>query len=245
MPHWNPRYNPSGMRSLQIGDYIKFKASGNSKISVNPSLDPLVLSLKGILVDIIQAVGSQYEARPGEMIGDEPYTPDAVLKSWTDIIGMGDLVRCPQDNEMSTEHKALASSNYIRGGIDKIQAFLRTMCMNPNCGIDIDYWCRTGIKKTKSAPKSGNGLGARSNLSCTNRRFFLSKQGYMGLSFPDIRVGDLVCVFLGLEVPFIVRLEKKAEFSLIGEAYVQGLMGGEAMQDLDAGFVELTDFELR
>jgi hypothetical protein len=267
MPHWNPRYNPNVMRSLQVGDEIKFKASGDSKVSVNPSLDPLVLSLKGILVDIIQAVGAQHEARPGEMLGDEPYMPDAVWQSWTDIIGMGDLFRYPgQFDKMSTEDKAVASSDYIRGDIDKYHAFWRTLVMNPHSDFDIDYWSSSSGKKTSSAPKldedglSRYRMSARSDRCCGNRRFFLTKQGYMGLSFPDIRVGDLVCVFLGLELPFIVRLEEKAfsvvlqglmsytvppQFSLVGEAYVQGLMDGEAMQDLDAGFVELTDFELR
>jgi hypothetical protein len=84
---------------------------------------------------------------------------------------------------------------------------------------------------------------ARLLSCCTSRRFFVTEQGYMGLSFPETRVGDRVCVFPGLEVPFIVRPDGDY-YLLVGEAYVQGLMDGEAMQDLDAGLVLLQTFEL-
>jgi hypothetical protein len=84
----------------------------------------------------------------------------------------------------------------------------------------------------------------------------------MGLSSPEICVGDMICIFPGLELPFIVRHECKPfvlvgmdmepifrsdyeSFLLVGEAYIQGLMNGEAMEGVDAGSAHLRDIELR
>ena len=68
--------------------------------------------------------------------------------------------------------------------------------------------------------------------------------GYMGIAPPEVSRGDSVCIFLGTKIPFIVRQEGD-HFLLVGEAYVQGLMCGEGIQDLKRGKLELSDIELR
>lgn len=60
------------------------------------------------------------------------------------------------------------------------------------------------------------------------RRFFATIGGYMGLGPPGMRPGDLVCVFLGGPVPWVIRREGN-EYILIGECYVHGCMNGEVI----------------
>jgi hypothetical protein len=48
-------------------------------------------------------------------------------------------------------------------------------------------------------------------------------------------VGDIVCVLLGGDVPFISRPKPQGHYTLIGECYVSGIMRGEA---LDMGLEE-------
>jgi len=67
-----------------------------------------------------------------------------------------------------------------------------------------------------------------------NRRFFLTKSGYMGLAPPSTLVGDKVYVFLGGRTPFIVRKidfdpGKSFYYTLIGDCYLHGVMDGEAL----------------
>ena len=69
-----------------------------------------------------------------------------------------------------------------------------------------------------------------------NQTFFLTKSGYMGVGPPQVRRGDQVWVFNGGNVPFVMRkIEEEAEgcpqLTLIGDAYVHGIMDGEAMDD--------------
>lgn len=84
----------------------------------------------------------------------------------------------------------------------------------------------------------------------TNRRFFVTENGRMGLAPLDSEPGDLVCLILGSPVPFILRpcrrdidpasssphaLEPKPHqpeecFVLVGECYCHGMMEGEELK---------------
>lgn len=60
------------------------------------------------------------------------------------------------------------------------------------------------------------------------RRFFATLGGYMGLGPPGMRPGDVICVFLGGPVPWVIRQEGN-EYVLIGECYIHGCMNGEVI----------------
>jgi len=60
------------------------------------------------------------------------------------------------------------------------------------------------------------------------RQFAVTREGkYMGLVPADTREGDVLVVFLGSKVPHVLRKAEGARYTLIGEAYVHGLMDGE------------------
>ncbi|KAF3033456.1 hypothetical protein E8E11_000963 [Didymella keratinophila] len=67
-----------------------------------------------------------------------------------------------------------------------------------------------------------------------NQTFFITKSGYIGIGPPSTRIGDQVWVFNGGNVPFVMRkLDEEPgicpQLSFIGDAYVHGIMDGEAM----------------
>jgi hypothetical protein len=53
----------------------------------------------------------------------------------------------------------------------------------------------------------------------------------MCLGLDDVCEGDLIVIFLGAQVPFVVREVASDVYILVGECYVHGIMDGEAMQD--------------
>lgn len=73
-----------------------------------------------------------------------------------------------------------------------------------------------------------------------NRRFFATEDGRIGLGPRDIEVGDSVCVLFFCPTPYILRHHPTSRTQLIGEAYVNGLMYGEALEMLDKGQIEET-----
>ncbi|KAE9378651.1 hypothetical protein N431DRAFT_146487 [Stipitochalara longipes BDJ] len=65
---------------------------------------------------------------------------------------------------------------------------------------------------------------------CSGRKVFCTKQGMLGLGPAVLRDGDLCCVLFGAQVPCILR-NTEGNYKLVGEAYVHGVMKGEAVVD--------------
>lgn len=69
-----------------------------------------------------------------------------------------------------------------------------------------------------------------------NQTFFITKTGYIGIGPPQTTSGDRVWILHGGNVPFVMKKidEDKGgcpQLALIGDAYVHGVMDGEAVQD--------------
>ncbi|KAK1988623.1 heterokaryon incompatibility protein [Colletotrichum cereale] len=61
------------------------------------------------------------------------------------------------------------------------------------------------------------------------RRFSRTAEGRLCMAPREARMGDAVCVLLGSEVPFVIRPTSRGMYEMIGEAYVSGIMDGEAL----------------
>jgi hypothetical protein len=82
---------------------------------------------------------------------------------------------------------------------------------------------------------------------CLGRAFFSTDGGRVGLGPPDMKKGDVICVFYSGGPVYIIRFEDGKEegkdATLVGDAYVHGLMkNGEAFGSPDRGSDE--DFVL-
>jgi hypothetical protein len=93
--------------------------------------------------------------------------------------------------------------------------------MGPN--IKIEYWRR---------------MRNRAN----DKVVFTTDSGYVGSGRWYLRSGDVVCIFYGGAVPFILRPEDY-HYLLIGETCVYGLMDGEAVKE-NAKWMEPEEFVL-
>lgn len=74
------------------------------------------------------------------------------------------------------------------------------------------------------------------------RRSFWSNRGYLVIASHFVEEGDILCVLGGAEVPFVLR-KVNSHYILMGEAYVDGIMDGEAMEGKKREDLEI--FELR
>ena len=45
-----------------------------------------------------------------------------------------------------------------------------------------------------------------------------------------MRIGDMVCIFQGGPVPFLLRRTERGEYILVSDTYVHGIMDGEFMK---------------
>ena len=75
-----------------------------------------------------------------------------------------------------------------------------------------------------------------SKSECTRLFTTDNPAAVLGTGLDGIRVGDIVCVLFGSDVPFVLRpVGYKGDHKLIGQCYVEGIMHGEA---LDMGLEE-------
>jgi len=70
----------------------------------------------------------------------------------------------------------------------------------------------------------------RIERACSNRRLLVTKRGYVGLAPWNAEVGDVVAVLHGGDTPFLLRPgSEPGVYSFVGEAFVYGIMAGEAL----------------
>ncbi|KAH7076615.1 heterokaryon incompatibility protein-domain-containing protein [Paraphoma chrysanthemicola] len=81
-----------------------------------------------------------------------------------------------------------------------------------------------------STPKKYGNFAKRIHKVCAHRALFVTQKGYIGLVPWNARVGDAIYVLKGGKTPFILRRKGVGEkFTLVGECYVYGIMGGEVL----------------
>jgi hypothetical protein len=74
--------------------------------------------------------------------------------------------------------------------------------------------------------------------SSANRTFFCTEQGHIGLGPWIMEIGDECWLPLGSTVPFVLRPVAERRYKVLGQAYVNRIMEGEAVECLSEG-----DFE--
>lgn len=84
------------------------------------------------------------------------------------------------------------------------------------------------VRRSKSRPAKIEDL-----KFCLGRRLIATSTGLLGLAPAATQTGDLVVVLLGAPVPHILR-KYEDHYTLVGECYVHGIMGGEALAHLNA-----------
>ena len=123
------------------------------------------------------------------------------------------------------------------------------------------------IHRALTAGHCYEGDAARKRLDtaiCRGRKLLLTKGGQVGLGHDAARIGDIICVLLGFDVPVILRREHIGPFyqrvfcrkqthldccvpelySMVGLAYVNGIMSyeGDIEQDIETGMLAIREF---
>jgi hypothetical protein len=80
-------------------------------------------------------------------------------------------------------------------------------------------------------------------IVCTDRRIFQARNGDFGLGPSSAREGDIIVVLFGGNTPYILRPHDQA-YLFVGQAYVDDLMQGQLVDEMEAGRVHEEEFHL-
>lgn len=209
----------SGAGLDRVSSYKLYDASSGGRAKPDLSV-PQELRLRGIFLDAIRTVGPPRLSRVfAETL--------PVLSKW---LSMANLQEDPSRKE----------------------SFWRTMLGGLFAGYDqqtnnqvVRRYTTTDFQRFEQWVSVVEGAGekldspdvsATFRLASSGRAFFLTEQGYMGLSYPTMLPGDELWVLYGGRVPFVLRpsQDKPHEtgahyYRLVGDCYLDGFMDGEAI----------------
>jgi hypothetical protein len=117
-------------------------------------------------------------------------------------------------------------------------------CDLKRAGADAGNWCHILIAYARSSKdtstqkeikdKVDEGTMLRifpDTIGCmaANRKYFVSKKGYLGLGPLGSKAGDLVVILIVMDMPLVLRPADEGQYRIIGETYLHGVMDGEFM----------------
>lgn len=258
-PDWtiDPIYRPirSFMNWGNEGEEEKLYHAATCQESlakIQISTDLTTLTLRGLIFSHILALGTRIRNEAGKDMTPAGW---GSLKSWWPLA------------KTNTPSSTKTPSGYEE---PRLEQFWRTIIAN-NCngkkaraseqGLQFLSWMKRfdpdGFEGEASMAgpspdvQDCSSYMANFQQASTNRRFFVTENGRMGLAPLDSGPGDLVCLLLGSPVPFILRpcrrdidtassspphaLEPKPQqpeecFVLLGECYCHGTMEGDELK---------------
>ncbi|OCK82928.1 HET-domain-containing protein [Lepidopterella palustris CBS 459.81] len=230
-PSWACDWSPSVRRPFGDSIHIDqpFHASGSSIFELSFTNQGKILSIKGIRVCQVAEVG----------IGISPAESadlDSNAIDWMVV----DRFLSEADklyHDESAEAKArILIGDYEIYGLDKLKdgvplpAYRRATGSCLKGYQEMRNWLRLSREMDviqEEAKEAGTYWSAlRPSLG---RKAFRSEEGYVGLGPSQLIVGDIVCIFFGADLPFVLRPLKEGKYRLVGEAYVHKVMDGELM----------------
>jgi hypothetical protein len=213
----------------------QYSAGGDKKSSFTIEEPLNHLRVNGIVWDEIDVV---YEPLVDKLDGN--WTDSTPFKVATGIY----------KNVVVGNHKDMGPYG---SGKEKLRAFWTTIFAGQIVDIaeQVSIWLpevsSTWLSETPSLTLlEPDKLGLETAELCQyalGRRFFITRNGYFGLGPKAAREGDRVVVLLGVDVPFVLRKLDRIH-RVVGEAYVHGIMHGEAVEQWRLGTREIREIVL-
>lgn len=190
--------------------------------------------------------------------------PQGHIYQESDSIYLDHLSRSTKEDELSLleasirwqQHVAAHKENPYRTSEGRYRAFWKTLVGNrfrgssglvlPPTNANISYEILTKRRAVPSDLSYHSPLflemclfQGRMAIVTSERSFIITDHGFLGMAPDDSKPGDVVCVFQGGEVPFVLRPKENDQWELIGECYLHGIMEGKAVKKANPQDVRL------
>ena len=241
LPSWVPDWSAPQRVTIfgDMADNAGYRASASlsTRIKIRPG--PETLTLEAILIDTMNVYLPQPHITLSWNLTDassEEYRDDMV--SWVDQLRVA----------------VNASIHYSNNSYDKEDVLWRALLANtirPGLPAREEYrrFFQSWLQIHRQPAANGNDttisktiwdeawmFNAAFSDAMDTRVIFTTKRGLIGIGPPYIQAGDLLCIIIGAQTPFLVRKrmspvpEKAAPvYELVGDCYVHGLMNGEGL----------------
>ena len=239
LPSWVPDFADPNITyvQLQSGAAI-YSAGGNMAPTFSFDESGLVLRLKGKILDTMSILLSS----PPEPDGSRNH-----IKKW--------YKKC---NKLAYEHgdypfTERLSSCWWRLAICDVHISERNEYSRASSGFGSFYLDQTITEPFSSDTAEADSLPQEGPLKKEQteyaysllafsavRAFWRTEKRYLGWAPQYTHSGDKICLFEGADAPWVIRPKSDRTFQLIGEAYIHGIMDGEAIEWEDSQWQDIS-----
>ena len=252
-PNWTERVSENLGWTTSAEGVKTFRATDSARRTINISADGRLLHVRGIHLDIIEALTEPLE--------EDPASSASLLSRLNKITRLWDF----QHASVTLAHKYEDTLRYPPGE-GQVNALWRTLIfdMTNDLAGNLKRPAPSSFANSFLAFAQLKNVAIRDDPNPAERRvreiqpfmtaldhtanfgrFCVTRDGYMGVVPKRAAKGDGICVFLGGSVPFVIRRTASRHYSLVGECYVHGLMDGKALDMvLDVDWMEEGDITL-
>ncbi|KAF7925774.1 uncharacterized protein EAE98_006999 [Botrytis deweyae] len=242
VPDWKLEYKFEVLRfsGKRQEAFSTHKTSGSIPVDIN-RVSPGKIAIKGLLFDTVEELA--HAKAPSILISYES------IDEWREFAGVDEKPEEPYAGGKTLIdafwRTLCCDMSVIRG--EKRATFKDRILHDEWWWIFLlmkyEQNAQGQLKKLRQEELRGVNQLALSIYSYTaGRRFFRTKTGYIGVGPSGMKEGDQVCVLFGGKTPFILRrkdpeakVHNKSveEWIFVGDAYVQGIMNGEAIKSME------------
>ncbi|OCK78086.1 HET-domain-containing protein [Lepidopterella palustris CBS 459.81] len=225
LPSWVPNWSKeSALTSLGLSNIYRepFDAGGSTAFTRSEE-DNNKLLCYGALLDIITETG---KACPFETSGGESVAQ--VLTEWNRLASSVNGTHSQTSSRLGQGVFFVGEQFFIVGPAQ--ETIWPTFRAVPTPTLELTP---EELAKREAGPATMEDL-----KFCLGRRFLMTAGGLFGLAPPQALPGDIIVILLGAPVPQVLR-KHDGYYELVGECYVHGVMGGEALADLKKDITQI------
>ena len=221
-PSWMPLWKPH----VRVDPFAKFfqgklgrvySADGNAMSHI--FLHDFKLHVKGFSFDQIQSLTE---------VSTDNQDPTFEMQ-WYRALPHTDLYRTGQSLREAGRHTLSADISKIGG---------RGHAVSRGDIIDFSYELVQSSHLNSAGLEEKRSKRRTIKAATSGRRLMQTQRGAIGIAPAAAQVKDMICVFYGGSVLYILRKQRTLDYTFIGECYVHGFMDGEAATFLENGQVK-------
>lgn len=216
---WRQKWARGSLGSLPSN----FRASGKNEAVMHDVGNPEILSLGGLKLDHIEHVFEINDAMYSSHL-DRVYLNENVILDLVHRLGFRGCY------PFTNERYPVSIFSTLTAGSSPLSKYLKARYKSKTYP-QFAGWSTSDLFKSELPTELWEIIASAAAGLIRGRKLFVTEQGYLGLGYPHVEVGDFVCILLGGNFPYVLRKEHgKNDFRFIGDCYVHGVMEGEALE---------------
>lgn len=237
LPLWQEPYgrlkNPSGL------PWWTFRASNSRTVIFPTELCDPVLRCEGVFIDDLQYTSSTL--LPGGKFKEDDQTALQALQDAIRVFSpMAQKARGVR-SDIDIDSHIMALAGTLAAGALRLRSQDEYNARQPpprnNKAVltasELAEMAHSSLTRNADASSAGQAMKYLYHFQFHSRfrKFFLTKDGYMGIASQHVRMQDSLFLAMGNSVPWILRREE-GHYLFMGVCYVHGIMQGELASEL-------------